>query len=307
MRTSLVCALCVGALVVALSPADTNAVVIFGQPDDTTGVYLFSAGDSAGTPDNPTGLPGGQPTDDIVAAAIAAGTFTFIGDEDVEQFDALTGPGSQDSVAGTPDIEITEGLTAIDDFGFIAEGTDDTANFDLGAGGYFLGGLDPAGALWIGPDGIAADGSIDENDPDLGGFEVFIFEDAELSGMIITLAAVWRDAGNNPVSGDIVIDLLDRQIDPLTQFGADDTMIAIDLDTLPVSAGLVLERIDSIKILDDNIPMGPQHGQGGPLFGDTTVEIDAIAVRAIPEPSVVILLSLTTGGWALRRRRGSAG
>jgi len=303
MRLSIVSVLCVSGLLMMALPAGAGAVVIVGQPDpETSGVYLFSAGESSGTPENPTGAPGGQPTDDIVAAAIAAGTFTLIGDQDAEQYDALTGPGAEDFVVGTPDIEITNGLSAIDDFGMIAENDDDSANFDLGAGGFFLGGLDPASGLWIGPDGIVADGSIDENDPDLGGFELFIFEDAELSGMVITLSAAW-DTGEQTILGDIVIDLVDRQVDPLTEFGADDTMIAIDLDSLPVPGTLLW--IDAIRIADDDIAMGPEHGAGGPLYGDTTVELDAIAVRAVPEPGTIGLLSLTALGLVIRSRRRS--
>jgi len=166
--------------------------------------------------------------------------------------------------------EVIQGLSAIDDFGYIANGGDDAANFDAGRSGYFLGGYDPAIKRVIVPDGVPAIGTLGPSEAPtkgqaettLDGCELFIFEDAELSGMIITLS--------NDLGLSITFSLADLQVDPPTPNAADDTLIAIDLDTL---AGFDGTYIDTIRIQDDGIYCPRTN------TGDTTLEIDAIATR----------------------------
>jgi len=68
----------------------------------------------------------------------------------------------------------------------------------------------------------------------------------------------------------ITFSIADLQVDPPTQDAADDTLVAIDLDNLTDFDGTY---IDTIRIQDDSIP------QLRTDTGDTTLEIDAIAVR----------------------------
>jgi len=67
----------------------------------------------------------------------------------------------------------------------------------------------------------------------------------------------------------ITFSIADLQVNPPTLYGADDTLIAIDLDALPGFDGTF---IDTIRIKDDSITSLS-------TFGDTTLEIDAIAIR----------------------------
>ncbi|MGH3642634.1 MAG: hypothetical protein ACRDUX_26825, partial [Mycobacterium sp.] len=98
----------------------------------------------------------------------------------------------------------------------------------------------------------------------LGGFEIFLFEDAELSGMNIRLTSP---------TNDITIAITDRQVNPHTASGADDTMIAIDLDALPGFDGTF---IDTISVTDDGVEMS---NSPCPRQGETSVELDAVVVR----------------------------
>ena len=105
---------------------------VTGTQDDTLGVWLFSAG---------TTVPGGAPTDDIIDRAIFYDLLEYIGDTAVEVYSFGWGPvqpttGQEDKTVG----EVVTGLSAIDDFGYIANAGDDDANFDTGADGYFEGG-----------------------------------------------------------------------------------------------------------------------------------------------------------------------
>jgi hypothetical protein len=308
-------------------------LTIVGTADDTPGVYLFPAGGSSGTPVAPTGAPGAQPTDDVIATALGFGVFTLLGDEPAEQLAATSGAGAEDFFAGVPDAEITQGLTTVDDFGFLEDANDDAANVDLGSAGFVKLGFDPTGdddpntppnpnPLVIAPDGVTTTGVIGTTDEvvdaagalaALDGFEIFILEDAELSGMVIRLE------GDGAL---LDITIRDRQVDPLTELGADDVTVAIDLDSLmangqekPLFPG---RYVSMITIFDDGIPMSTATGAGGPLFFDgnivdTTAEIDAVLVLGginedvIPEPGLVI--SIGFAGLAFvygmnRRRKG---
>ena len=254
--------------VLLIEPLHLNIVTaqqsITGTQDDTFGVWLFNAG---------TTVPAGAPTDDIIERAIFYDLLDYIGDSSGEVYD--WDYGLSEPTAGQEDTtlpEVLEGLSAIDDFGMIANSGDDAANFDTGSGGYFEGGFDLALAYVIYPDGIKADGVVgpdgavnaQEAEEAIEGYEIFIFEDAELSGMIITLS--------NKLGLSISITLDDLQVDPPTPNAADDTMIAIDLDSM---TGFDGTYIDKIRIQDDGIT------QSRTDTGDTTLEIDAIATRTV--------------------------
>ncbi len=73
--------------------------------------------------------------------------------------------------------------------------------------------------------------------------------------------------------------LVDRQINPHTSNGADDTCIAIDLDTL---AGFQSnDAVIAIKITDEGTTMPGDYESGPtPRWGDTTLELDAVATLA---------------------------
>ena len=264
---------------------------VTGTQDDTLGVWMFSAG---------TTLPGDAPTDEIVESAIFYALLDYVGDEAVEVYDFGWGPvepttGQEDTTLA----EVIVGLSAIDDFGDISNPGDDDANFDTGSGGYFEGGFDPAGPLVIMADGVVATGvlgpsgatSAAEAKAALDGFEIFIFEDAELSGMNITLS--------NNLTLSITFSLADLQVNPPTDNYADDTLIAIDLDSL---RGFDGTYIDTIRIEDDGI------SQTSTVSGDTTLEIDAIAIFVIPEVSlgtIMVLVSMfgSLGYYVVRRKR----
>jgi hypothetical protein len=235
---------------------------ISGTQDDTWGVWLFSAG---------TTVPGGAPTDDIIERAVFYDILHYIGDtaEEVYNFDY----GTSQPTAGQEDTtlpEIINGLSSINDFGYLADSGDDGANFDTGSDGYLLGGFDPSDPYVIVSDGVKATGVLGPSEAAnataaeeaIDGYEIFIFEDAELSGMIITLS--------NNLGLSITFSIADLQVDPPTPNAADDTLIAIDLDNLTEFDGTY---VDTIRIQDDSIP------QSRTNTGDTTLEIDAIAVR----------------------------
>jgi hypothetical protein len=240
-----------------LNVAIASAATITGTQDDTPGVWLFSAG---------TDVPGGQPTDDIVGNAISAGILTLLGDQagEIVAFSAGppdTGEGPRDT---TIDL-VVQGLRAIDDFGLIEEPDDPSSNFDAGIGGWVkLGNFGEIRA-----DGVVATGTIGPEsgvDPEvaLGGFEIFIFEDAELSGFNCTL--------HLKSGATITFTIADRQVNPPTEGGADDTLIAIDLDSIP-GFNRATDRVVAITITDDGI------SQTGTTYGDTTLELDAVATR----------------------------
>lgn len=257
------------AVAVLLYAPIVSAATITGTPDDTAGVYLFSAGLSAGTCRYPSGQPAGAPTDDIVSAAINFNLLGYLGDTSAEVV-SFTPGSTEEGERDTTMAEVNTGLEDIDDFGNISEGNDDDANFDAGQGGTIT--VQPTGNKFIVPDGVVANGVIGpdgatnaaEAEAALGGFEIFIFEDAELSGMTITLSSP---------TNNIVITITDRQVNPHTSGGADDTLIAIDLDSL---AGFDGTYISTITITDDGTTMS---GYPCPRFGDTSMEVDAIVTR----------------------------
>lgn len=236
---------------------------VTGTQDDTLGVWLFSAG---------TTIPAGAPTDDIIERAVFYDILDYIGDSEDEVYNFGWGfseptPGEEDKTLP----EVVQGQTAIDDFGYLANANDDTANFDTGNKGHFQGGFNENDSYVIVADGVKATGvlgpseaaSKEEAEKAIDGYEIFIFEDAELSGMNVTLS---NDKGLS-----IGFAVADIQVDPDTKNFADDTLIAIDLDNMTEFDGTY---IDTIRIQDDGI-----HFERGVYTGDTTLEIDAVAVR----------------------------
>jgi hypothetical protein len=235
---------------------------IVGTQDDSFGVWLFNAGKD---------FPAEEPTDDIIERAIFYDLLEYIGDSAGEVYSFGWGPvepvpGQEDTTLA----EVLEGLAAIDDFGYLANGDDDQANFDTGSGGFFFGGFARDDPFVIVADGIIADGTLGpsgatsqvEAEQAIEGYEIFIFEDAELSGMIVTLS--------NDLGWEFTFTLNDLQVDPPTQNAADDTLIAIDLDNI---TGFCGSYVNAIRIEDDGIP------QSRTDTGDTTLEIDAIVVK----------------------------
>jgi len=261
---------------------------------DEPGVTLYSAGSDGAFCD---GLPASAPTNAVVANAVAANILEFIGDTPEEVTDFTVGePGENfgpdengrffdENGNPLPDADVTveeinEGLTAIDDFGTIVGAGDDAENFDGGTGGAVVLSLD--GRIII-PDGVTASGTVGVSDDPvaaLDGNEIFIFEDAELSGFILTLIGFQSEY-------EIVIE--DLQLNPGTATGADDTMIAIDLDTLISNGSFEDFAVTAIEIRDDAIVQasGPSCGEQVPGF-DTALELDAVATRGDTLPSVDI-------------------
>jgi hypothetical protein len=231
---------------------------IQGTQDDTTGVWLFSAGTDT--------EPGGEPTDNIVRNAIDAGILKLIGNDASEITAFHTGPPeSYETPRDNTMVLVVQGLSAIDDFGLIEEADDPSANFDAGIGGW----VDLGDFGEIHSDGLVANGTIGPStgvDPEvaLNGFEIFFFEDAELSGFVCQLT---KKSG-----GTITFTIADRQVNPNTPSGADDTLIAVDLDSIP-GFDEEADTIVAIQITDDGISQTP------PVFGDTTLELDAVATR----------------------------
>jgi hypothetical protein len=251
--------------ILLIEPLHQNIVMaqqsVNGTQDNTFGVWMFSAG---------TTVPAGAPTDDIIDRAVFYNLLDYIGDAAAEVYEFGYGPsqptpGEEDKTLA----EVVQGLSEIDDFGYLANDDDDRANFDTGSDGYFLGGFDPNDPYVIVQDGTTATGvlgpsgatSAQKAEEAINGYEIFIFEDAELSGMIVNLS--------NSLGLSITFSITDLQVNPPTQYGADDTLVAIDLDALPGFDGTF---ISTIRIEDDSIT-SPS------AYGDTTLEIDAIAIR----------------------------
>jgi hypothetical protein len=247
---------------------------ILGEADDTDGVALYTAGLSNGTQADPTGEPGGEPTDDVVEEAVLAGLLEMIGDQSEEVLDFDPGPPeTYESERDDTMAEVTEGLMAIDDFGLIEEGADPESNYDAGIGGWVL--LGNFGQIKA--DGIENNNTLGHDpgltpEQQLRGNEIFLYEDAELSGIIVSLRTLNGDTINFTIE--------DRQIDPNTTAGADDTLITIDLDTLP-GFDEVNDAVIEILIVDDAISMEGTFYQEDspelPIWGDSTLELDAVA------------------------------
>jgi hypothetical protein len=252
-----------------------SAIQLIGTPDDTDGVTLYTAGLSGGTVANPTGEPGGEPTDEVVEEAVLAGILEMIGDTSDEIIDFMAGPAEPyENGRDTTLSAVVEGLEEIDDFGYIDELDDPSSNFDAGIGGW----------VKLGNFGrIRADGITNNNtlgyDPgltpeeQLNGNEIFIYEYAELSGINVSLITLNGFTFNFTIS--------DRQINPTTENGADDTLITIDLDTLD-GFDSVNDAVVEIWIQDDAISMEGEFWETEPppalpIWGDSTLELDAVA------------------------------
>ncbi len=216
--------------------------------------------------------------DSIAEQAQMAGLFAFLGDS--EEGVLAIEPGVSKEEPGSSHIdempeEVAVGLWLIDDFGVLNSGRvdDDRANLDMGTGGQAVVALRQP-TLVIVPDGVVATGALQaalsdtptaaEIDAGLGGFEILIYEDADLSGMIIELIAP---------NQTYTITIADRQSAPdMPENRVNDTLIAIDLDTLPSFDD---DYIEAIRVTDDG-----QVIEDESIFaGETSVEVDAIVTR----------------------------
>lgn len=179
--------------------------------------------------------------------------------------------------------QAVEGLSAIDDYGWLENGVSDPeANASPGTGGRMTINVtldEPANSptdAFVRADGVVATGQLGTN-PDtprsnLDGHEIFIFEDAELSGMLVTLHPA------DPTDTPYVISIGDLEINPPAPGASDDTMIAIDLDSLP---GNPPQLVDYISIADDGLSRRGEttcESPPVPFITETAIEIDAVAV-----------------------------
>lgn len=264
------------------APMVVSAEEIAGTPDDTPGVFLFSAGGEELSPGACNGVPADTPGPGIIQDSITFDIFEYLGSESADILDFVAGseaetpdPGGQVDTTAT---EIITGLTAIDDFGDISFGGDDDANYDAGtSGGLTLSASVSNTFQGVGADGVVTDGviggstaagSVAEANDHLGGMEIFIFEDGELSGFELELFSLMNSW---------VIKIDDYQVNPNTQNAADDTFIGIDLDSLPGWDG---SYIIEVRITDDGIEQATVDSCDGLGALDSSLEIDAIVVRS---------------------------
>lgn len=256
----------------------TSAESIQGIPDDTPGAFIFTAGVDETTPDLCNGTPSIAPTVNIMQDGLDFDILEFAGDTPAEVlgFTAGTTDESPMGQIDTTEGQINIGLTAIDDFGDISNGDDDNANLDLGTGGEFITSLrEPY--LAIPADGILSDGvlggltftstSASVADSNLGGMELFILEDGEMSGFQLELFTPFST---------YIFNFDDFQVNPGTINGADDILYGIDLDAIPDWDGTYLTRI---KMIDDGITQVMTDSCDGTGSMDTSLEIDAILTR----------------------------
>ena len=273
-----------GLMVSTSSPASAQ-----GAPaslnDDTPGVWLHAAGLSS--PADCLGDPAGARIDNILEAAQQNGTLSLVGSSAGEVRSYTSGTSAETPNIGeidTTTAEVVTGLSAIDDFGQFSNGDDDSANVDTGTGGAIR--LDITGPQVLVADGVISTGVPGSASDSLDGAEIFILEDAELSGYTITLV---NDAG---FSTAIAVD--DLQLNPATRDGADDIVVAIDLDTVPGWTGAVTE----IALRDDGILGSTVDSCTSQGLLDSSLEIDAVLVKKsdpfVPVP--VVTIEKTTDG-----------
>lgn len=258
-------------------PIIVSAEGIPSTPDNTPGVYIFTAGTDESIPGTCNGTAAGNPTGHIINHAVNFGILEFVGDTESEVLSFITGAEGESPFPGEVDTtleEIVTGLTTIDDFGDLTGANDDDANFDTGTGGELHVGLRAPYRVIV-PDGIIATGALGsvtpstqaEADTNLDGMEIFIFEDSELSGFQLDLIGPFNTWS---------INIEDFQVNPGTANGADDMLIGIDLDSLPDWDGTY---ITSIRITDDGVEQAPVDSCDGVGPADQSLEIDAIATR----------------------------
>lgn len=266
-----------------------SAEEIIGTPDDTPGVYIYTAGTDETAPSRCDGSPAGNQTAQIIQGAIDFEILEFVGDSPAEVLDFVTGTSEETPTFNEVDKtieEIVTGLTAIDDFGDITNGGDDDANFDTGTGGMFYGGLREPFRVIV-ADGIIATGKLGglanptnqaEADEHLDGMEIFIFEDAEFSGFQLDLYGPFNSW---------TIKFEDFQVNPGSINATDDILIGIDLDSLPNWDGTY---ITEMRLTDDGIAQPAVDSCDGVGPADQSLEIDAIATR-----TNIFLLGAITG------------
>lgn len=244
----------------------------FGTPDDTAGVWLFNAGSSTSNAIC-DGILGGENTDEVLNTATYLDVLEFIGNKEDEIIAFSAGTGSESvnpSSIDTNAADIAAGLRGLEDFG-VASTSQDDVSFDAGTGGSIHIGMRAPFTVIV-ADGKVANGYIgpgtaetaEEAVTNLGGFEVLIVEDGELSGMTIELYSMLNT---------YTVELIDHQVNPNTQDGLDDTLIAIDLDSLPNWDNTY---ITDLRITDDGVDQGAVSTCPTSTALDTSVEINAI-------------------------------
>lgn len=284
------------------TPVVVSAEEITGIPDDTPGVFLFATGGEESSPGACDGIPadaasGVAPTVRPVQDGIDFGIFEYVGDEPEEILEFLVGGENESAVSGLLDLtvfEVLDGLIAIDSVGDIPTMIDDNANFDAGTSGEFYGGFRNPFQLIV-ADGIISDGILGgemigadsevEADANLGGMDIFIYEDSELSGFQLELYGPERSW---------IINIDDFQINPGTLDADDDVLIGIDLDSLPNWDG---NDILDLRITDDGVEQGAVDSCDGVGAVDQSIEIDAILARtSVAQPSAVSLNNQAASG-----------
>lgn len=303
-------------LVMISTPVGVSADEVMGVPDDTSGVYLFAGGGDESSLGACDGTPAGTSVADTLLDAIDFDILEHIGDEPEEVLEYLTGSTAPGDDLDTTLAEVVSGLTAIDDYGNIQNIGDNGANFDGGTYGELSVGLRNPFRI-ITADGVIADGILGgptaagseaEADANLGGMEIFIFEDGELSGFEIYL--------RGPLN-TYIIEIADFQINPGTVNGADDTVIGIDLDSLPGWDGTYITELvisdngieqevspncinldgswDGSMEIDAIVTRGSAIAELGAISGNVSNDIDGDAMGDMPIPDVQIYLTDETG------------
>lgn len=242
---------------------------VVGLKDDTSGVHIYTRRFRRRESDACTNPPGG-PIDKVIERANNVPFWTYIGAVAAELVSFKAGdPGevSGNPVDDTPQL-VFQGLTIADDFQPVVSGEDGEKNFDAGTGGTITLRLSDNQVIYA--DGRAATGvmSTTATDPKiaLDGSEIILFEDAELSGYTVTV--------HGPTQ-EVSFAVEDHQNDVNEGDYGDDTMLAIDLDTL---AGWSDQHVERITITDDGIDQGAW-GLCAQASIDTSLELDAVAIR----------------------------
>lgn len=248
-------------------------------PPSTDGVNLFSAG--TGTLDAPIGVCDGEEGADPAALTV------FLSQQKFLHFGASAAqvvnvaPGGSGESGPVPMVDQTAakmatGLANFEAFGLRGPADPDNSVASLGTGGSVTIELtdrngDPA---MVKADGHKAEGEIGQTTTqvraDLDGHEILIFENNELSGMEISLHSTF--IGQAPY----VISVDDLERNPATPGGADDSLIAIDLDSLPGDAPFSVYRI---TITDDGVSRSGRVTcdlSQAPNLAQTAVELDAV-------------------------------
>lgn len=252
----------------AFAHLDKKPRASLGLADETPGAWIYTRRYRVNE-DGECTHPPPDPIDATFTHANKKGLWTYVGDDD-EELVSFT-PGDPAEVSGNP-IDTTRelvksALVRADDFQPVFSTNDGDMNFDAGTGGSVT--LRLADGKVIRPDGRKATGSMADGAGSpaerLDGCEILIFEDAEFSGFTVELIGPTQTRS---------VSLTDYQNDVRAGGFGDDTMTAIDLDTL----GWTDPHVEQIKITDDGVTRGAR-GRCANDEIDTSLELDAVAVR----------------------------